>query len=222
MDQQQLASVKSEILRIGRGMLQSGLVVGTWGNISARIPGTDCFVITPSGMNYLTINETDLVVLNLEGQICEGMRKPSSEFHLHLAVYRARPDIQAVVHTHSIYASAHAVAGVAVPAGVEDLAMLVGGEVPVAGYALPGSAQLADNAVQCMGDKMAVLLANHGMVGIGRTLDEAILVCQIVEKAAQINSIAVSLGPPAVLAAEDVKILREKFLNSYGQTKSEK
>ena len=202
-------------------MYRSGLVAGTWGNISARIPGTDMFVITPSGKNYLKTDPEDLVIMNLGGQTVDGNLKPSSEFHLHLLCYRARAEIQAVVHTHSIYASAHAVARVPIPASVEDLAMIVGGDVQVAPYALPGTEELAENAVSALGDRWAVLLANHGVVGMGRSVDEAMMVCQIIEKAAHINIMARTLGQTFHLESQDVHLLRNAYFH-YGQIRSPK
>lgn len=218
IEDKDLVTIKNAVLRTGTEMLQGGLVVGTWGNISARIPGRDLFVITPSGRGYLDITPDDLVVMNLAGEIVEGNCKPSTEYQLHLCIYRARAEIQAVVHTHSIFASAHAVTRSSIPACVEDQAMIIGGEVKVATYALPGTEQLARNAVDALGNRWAVLLANHGAVGAGRTLKEAMLVCQMVEKSAQINTAARLLGQPTELEAKDVNVLRQAYLNGYGST----
>ncbi len=208
-------AVKEMVVQAGREMLRNGLVVGTWGNISARVPGG--FVITPSGKNYLELETGDLVLMDLEGQVLEGS-KPSSEYHLHLQVYRARADIEAVIHTHSVYASAHAAARVRIPASIEDLAMVVGGAVEVAAYALPGTEELARNVVMSMSDRWAVLLANHGVVGGGRSVREAMLVCQMVEKSAHINLMARSLGQPFELDREDAEQMRRNYLASYGES----
>ena len=211
-----LIRLREEVIRAGQGLLRSGLVVGTWGNLSVRVPGSDTFLITPSGKSYLDITPQDLVLMNLAGEIVEGCCKPSSEYHLHLFIYRVRTEIQAVVHTHSIYASAHAVSRVSIPACVEDQAMIIGGELKVANYALPGTAELARNAVDALGERWAVLLANHGMVGAGRSLAEAMLVCRLVEKSAHINIAARLLGQPVELGDEDVKELRNSYLSAYG------
>ncbi len=216
-DRQDINRIKQAVVQAGRDMVAGGLVAGTWGNISARVPGTDTFVITPSGKNYLEIATEDLVVLNLAGDVVEGKLKPSSEYHLHLFIYWKKPGIQAVVHTHSIYASAHAVARTPIPVGVEDMAMIIGGSVEVAPYALPGTEDLANNALAAMGDRWAVLLANHGVVGIGRSLDEAMRVCQIAEKSAHINLAARSLGQTFELKSKDVAHLRKKYLDDYSQ-----
>jgi len=168
-------------------------------------------------MDYLTLQIEDLLVIDLEGQVVEGLRKPSTEMPLHLALYRARADIGAVVHTHSIYASTCAVTRVAIPAMVEDMVQLIGGGIDVAPYALTGTEELAEGAVQALGNKNAVLLANHGPVAVGRNLDEAVKVAFMVEKSAQIFVFARSLGQPVPLEARDIEIMRDAYLNRYGQ-----
>jgi L-fuculose-phosphate aldolase len=168
-------------------------------------------------MDYLSLKEEDLVLLDLENQVIEGKRKPSSEYHLHTAIYRNRPDIQGVVHTHSVFATAHAVSRVPLPGLVEDLVMIVGGDVEVAEYHPPGGEELAQAAIRALHDKNAVFLANHGLVGGGRTIEEALKVCQVVEKSAQIHTMARLLGTPVLLNQEDMDLMRNNYLYSYGQ-----
>lgn len=210
---------RERVARSGIKMAQAGLVVGTWGNVSCRVSREDLVVITPSGMAYDSLQPQDIVVVNLDGEIVEGERKPSTELELHLAIYRARTDIQAVMHTHSVFASAMAVARQPIPPVVEDVAQIVGGQVPVAEYAPPGSRQLAKNVVSALGQGNAVLLCNHGVVGVGGSLDEAFIVCQIVEKAAQVYLWAGLAGTPAVLSEKEVADLRRDYLTFYGQNK---
>lgn len=136
---------------------------------------------------------------------------------LHRAIYSAYAHAGAIVHTHSIYASALAVAGKNLPPILEDQVQLVGGAVPVTRYARAGTADLADAAVAALGQGNAVLLANHGLVGLGRTVEEAYQVCQVVEKAAQVYTFAKLIGHVAVIPPGDVAVLRESFLTSYGQ-----
>lgn len=209
--------LRAKIIEIGKEMIQTGLVAGTWGNISAWDDSRAGFWITPSGMNYLTLKEEDLVLMNLQGKILEGQRKPSSEEHLHRAVYAERQDVKGIVHTHSIYATAHAVARVSLPALVEDFAMIAGGEVSVADYYPAGTGALAEAAVRSLADNNAVFLANHGLVGVGRSVDEALKVCQIVEKSAQIHIMSRLLGNPFPLSDEDKRVLRADYLYQYGQ-----
>jgi len=211
------ARLQEQILAIGRELVQSGLVAGTWGNLSAWDEEKGGFWITPSGMDYLTLTAADLVLLNLDGAVLEGCRKPSSEHMLHRAIYSGRPDVKAIVHTHSIYATAHAVCRTALPGIVEDLVQSVGGSVEVASYASPGSAALAQAALAALGERSAVLLANHGLVGVGPSLPEALKVCQVVEKSAHIYAVARQLGQPVVLSSEEIRAMRQVYLEHYGQ-----
>jgi len=209
--------IKTEILAVGCAMLEKGLVAGTWGNISARIPGTALIAVTPSGKGYREITATDIVVVDGSGIIIEGSFKPSSELPLHLAIYNARPDIQAIVHTHSIFASACAVAHKAIPPIIEDLVQLVGGSVDVATYALPGTDILAQNVVATLGKKNAVLMANHGVVGCGQSLAEGMIACELVEKAAQIFIYANQIGGAQVLNNEDIEVMHNFYIECYRQ-----
>ncbi|MDK2888927.1 MAG: L-fuculose-phosphate aldolase [Thermoanaerobacter sp.] len=208
---------KEQVYKMGLRMATSGLVTGTWGNLSARVPRENLVVITPSGLPYATLQVRDMVVLDMNGQVVEGERRPSTEFQLHLAIYRARPDVYAVMHTHSVFASALAVARKPIPPILEDLAQTVGDGVPVASYARAGTEELARAAVEALGNRGAVLLANHGVVGVGRNLEEAFMVCQIVEKSAKVYVWADLVGKPAILPPDEVQALRDSYLNSYSQ-----
>jgi len=208
-------AIRSEIIRYGCDLLDHGLIVGTWGNLSARIPNTCWIAITPSGRNYRTLSPEDVVIVDMDGKLVEGNLKPSSELALHLAIYRARADISAVIHTHSIFASACAVARQAIPAIVEDLVQVVGGSVDVAEYALMGTGELAENTVRALGKKNAVLLANHGVVGCGSNLNEAMTACQLVEKTAQIYIYANQIGGAKVLSDKDVTIMHKGYMEHY-------
>lgn len=210
-------SLKQELLQTGREVLASGLVAGTWGNLSVWDEERQGFWITPSGMDYLTLTEDDLVLLDAKGQVLKGLRKPSSESMLHAHIYEQRPDVKGIIHTHSVYATAHAVTGAEIPALVEDLAQIVGGAVATAAYEFPGTLELGVAAVRALGQKSAVLLANHGLVGVGPSLKEALKVCQIVEKAAHINLMARLLGTPVLLDQEDIDKMRYGYLHRYGQ-----
>ncbi|NMA01392.1 MAG: class II aldolase/adducin family protein [Clostridia bacterium] len=208
--------IREEIIYLGKKMVREGLVASTWGNISGRV-GPNQIYITPSGMEYESLEIEDITLLDLNGNVLEGKRKPSSEFQLHCEIYKAREDVQGIVHTHSKYASAFAVVRKPLPPLIEDMAQVVGGEVSVAQYALPGTKKLATNGVQALGNKGAVLLANHGVVGVGYNLQEAYKACLLVEKTAHIGVVASSLGVPFSLSAEDVQWMRQAYLTTYGQ-----
>jgi L-fuculose-phosphate aldolase len=210
-------NLKEEILNIGQNMAASGLVVGTWGNISAWDARRTGFWITPSGMNYSSLKGKDLVLINRRGQVIEGFRKPSTEYLMHLHIYNQRADVAAVIHTHSVYASAHAVAQLAIPGIVEDMVQLTGGAVEVVPYHLTGTKELAEAVSLALSVKNAVLLANHGVVGLGQDLAEAFKICQIVEKTAQIHVLSRVLGTPVLLSGQDIKLMREGYLENYGQ-----
>lgn len=211
--------VRQQVAELGKKMLAGGLVAGTWGNISALVPQSGVVVITPSGMDYANLQPSDMVVLDLAGKVLEGDRKPSSEAPLHLAIYRSRSDVAGVVHTHSEAATAFAVVREPILPVVEDAAMLVGGAVAVAEYALPGTEELAKNVVTALGDRYAVLMANHGLVGVGRHVEEAFTVCQVVEKSARIYAWSRSLGEPKIIPEQDVLALSQVYRHSYGQPK---
>ena len=206
---------RRDILAAAGMLLAKGLVAGTWGNISMRLANNELVAVTPSGRSYDTLRPEDIVIVDYSGQVREGRWKPSSELPLHLAIYDTRPDIHAIVHTHSVYASACAVARKAIPPIIEDLIQLNGGAVDVAEYALPGTATLAEAAVMALADKQVVLLANHGDVCCGHTLSEAMTASELVEKAAQIFIHANQLGGAVILGHEDIAVMRDFYLSRY-------
>ncbi|MCR6544210.1 class II aldolase/adducin family protein [Dehalobacterium formicoaceticum] len=211
--------LKDQIIQVGKKLVDAQLVVGTWGNISCRVPNHKNYHITPSGMIYHQLKSEDIVTMNFAGEVVEGDRKPSSEFILHQEIYKARSDVGAIVHTHSNYACSFAVAQERIPPVLEEAAQLIGGPVEVARYAPPGSLKLAIHGVRALENRNAVLLANHGVVAVGRSLEEAFTVAVLVEKLAQVFLNAKSLGTAHVLNDVETKNLRESFLKHYGQSK---
>ena len=209
--------IRRSIVDTGKKMLNSQLTVGTWGNISARIPGIDCFAITPSGMKYDSLDPDDVVVMGREGKVVWGRRKPSVEVPLHEAVYRYRADVNGIVHTHSPYATAMAAARKEIPGALEDVVQIVGGNVRVSEYALPGTKELGINTVKALEGRSAVLLANHGLLGAGPSLEEALKICLVVEKGAQIILLSQLIGGAVSLSQEDIEGMRNFYLNGYGQ-----
>ncbi len=212
-----LMNTRIKVLEKGKEILATNLTVGTWGNISCRVPGEDYIAITPSGMNYNLLEPEDIVILDFNGIIMTGTRKPSIEVPLHLAIYKARVDVQAIIHTHSPYATTMATARKAIPGAVEDLVQIVGGNVRVNEYALPGTEQLGISTVKALEGRNAVLLANHGMLGVGRDLEEALKVCQVVEKSALITLLAQQIGGVVELSQDDICGMRNFYLDTYGQ-----
>ena len=200
-----LAEMRQAVVDTGRQMIGRGLVAGTWGNISMRSSSGEQIAITPSGRPYDQLTLEDIVVVDPAGQVLSGQR-PSSELALHLAIYRARTDVRAIVHTHSLYATACAVAGKAIPASLEEMVQAVGGAVQVATYALPGTVELANHAVAALADRSAAC---------GPSLAEALLVAELVEKAAHIHVVAEQLGGARELSDEDVALMRRFYLEHY-------
>ncbi|HBK53089.1 class II aldolase/adducin family protein [Syntrophomonas wolfei] len=219
MNRLQYQQERKELLQIAQEIFSSGLVSGTWGNVSLRVSGPGLMLITPSGMDYNQMEAEDMVLLDGEEKVLAGKYKPSVETPLHLGIYKKRPEINAIVHVHSLYATAFAVARQNIPVILEEAAQVIGHEVRVAPYALCGSQQLAENVLKVLGkDKRAVLLANHGLLGLGGNLPEALRVCLVAERTARIAIYSRVLGPLHSLRAEDILSLRQAFRN-YGQKK---
>ena len=208
---------RQQVVDAGKQMSSSALAVGTWGNISLRLPEGNLIAITPSGMDYNTMQPEDIIIMDLDGTCVDGCRKPSTEQPLHRAIYAGREDVNAVVHTHSVYATAMAVARKPIPGAVEDLVQIVGGDVRVAEYSLPGTPELGQYVLKAMEGRNGVLLANHGAVGAAGSLKDAMTVCQIIEKSAHITIIAQAVGGVVELPQGDIDIMRQYFLTRYGQ-----
>lgn len=215
-----LAALKASVLEAAKRMSASGMAPATWGNVSARHRESGLVLITPSGLAYDGLTADDICAVDLNGNLVEGKWKPSIETPLHCLFYRERPACGAVVHTHSLYATAFACVGRPIPVAIATLASAVGGEVAVAPYAAAGTAEFARAALAALGDRRAVLLANHGVAAIGASLAEAYTVAEVVENAAKICAIAAGLGQPVSLPAEEVRKIREHYLTVYGQNEA--
>ncbi len=176
---------RDAVLATAKRMLERGLVAGTSGNVSTRM-SADRVCITPSSVPYETMTLDDLTVIDLDGEQVAGDRYASSEKALHTHVYRAYPEIGAVIHTHPVHATMFAVTRQPIPAVVDEFAMYVGGAVPVCEYAMSGTAELAERATEHLAEVGAVLLANHGLVTCAPTLDKALHIAALVERAAEI------------------------------------
>ena len=181
-------SERRELWEVIGEMLAHGLVVGSSGNASLRLhdsEGRGLVLITPGRRPYRHMTSEDLVVVDLQGDPVGPEALPSTETALHIALYKARPDVGAVVHTHSPFASVAAMAGLEIPPIIDEVVMAVGGSVAVAEYGFPSSEELAQRACEALEDKAAVLLRNHGLVAVGGTASEALEVALLVEHAAR-------------------------------------
>ncbi|RLC81279.1 MAG: class II aldolase/adducin family protein [Chloroflexi bacterium] len=208
---------KEMIVDAGKTMLREGLTVGTWGNISARDSETGLIYISPSGMHYQEIQADDIVVLDNALEIVDGARTPSIEKIMHVAVYNARSDVYAVIHTHPLYSTVLGVNGMELPGISEDFVQIVGDKIICSEYALPGSPELAENVVKAMGSRNAVLLPNHGTLCVSEDIGQALTICHVVEKTAYIYIMAQSIGTPHLLSAQDIKAMQDYKRTKYGQ-----
>jgi len=190
--------IREALLATARQMIACGLVEGTAGNVSARLPSGNV-VLTPSSVDYDTMTLEDLVVTDPEGKVLEGTRTPTTEKSLHLACLRKHPDIGAVMHCHALFATMFAVVRQPIPCVIEEFDVYVGGEVPVAEYRLTGSEELAEEVSGLLGDRGAVLMANHGLLCVGKHPADVLKVAKLVERTAQIIWGARLLGEPVPL-----------------------
>jgi L-ribulose-5-phosphate 4-epimerase len=212
-------SEKKRIVDFCLKLYNDKLIVGTWGNVSIRVNdcGRDLFIVTPSGMEYEDTKTSDIDIVDSEGKLIDGFRKPSSELKMHLEIYRQRKDVNAVIHTHSTFASACAVAGTEIPMIIEDMIQHIGGGIKVAKYALPGTEELAENAAKALGSRNGVLLKNHGTVGVGPDINYAYKSCILIEKSAKIMILSKILGHMDVLNRDDAENMINNYNNFYGQ-----
>lgn len=209
---------KERLILAGQEMLEKKLTVETWGNLSLRDPATGLIYLTPSAMPYHTIRQEDVVVVDGEGKLVEGKRKPTVEKELHLALYRARPGINAIIHTHPVHSQVFAVLRRPIPPIMDEAAQVIGGTVQVADYALPGTRELADHVCAAMkGRVRACLMANHGAVCVGESMEQAFKVCAVLEMTAQIYQSALTIGEPVVLCDELVDEMWEFANHRYGK-----
>lgn len=179
-------SVKAEVLRVAKAVHETGLVTGTAGNISGRMPDGESVCMTPSSLPYETMTVDDLVVVDLDGTVIGGTGSPSSEKSLHLECYRRYPEVGGVIHSHATYASMFAVVGQPIPAAIEEVVIHVGGDIPICGYKQSGSDDLGREVAEHLGDRSAALMTNHGLVCVGKAPDDALHASLVVERTAQI------------------------------------
>jgi L-fuculose-phosphate aldolase len=178
-------AIKQELLWVAQESLRTTLVHGTAGNFSARLPDGNV-VLTPSSLPYDTMTVADLVVTDLDGNVLEGANAPTTEKALHLACLKAYDDVHAVIHCHAKYCTMFALTHQPIPCVIEEVEVYVGGDVPVAHYELTGSQELADEVSKWVGDRAAVLMANHGLLTVGKSPRDALKIANLVELTAEI------------------------------------
>ena len=209
--------VRQEIIKTCLWLSEREMVIGTWGNVSVRL-GDDRIMLTPSRIDYAIMTPEDLVVIDYSGKKITGDRSPTSEMHVHRLIYIARNDVGAIIHCHPRYASAMCATGEGIPPILEEMSQLVGGGVPItAKYAPAGKhMELANLVADAIGDKNAVLIRNHAPVCCGAGLKEALVCCQLVEKAAACYIAIKGSFTPQLIPDEYVESERHRYLYQYG------
>lgn len=210
--------LRSKIVEKFRMLNETGLTFGFSGNISARAPEKGLFLITPSGLKKARLDPADILLVDSDGSIIEGNRKPSVETPMHLAIYRNRRDVKAIVHAHPVYSTVFAATGVDIVPITEEMIFYTGGEVKVAKYALFGTNELAKNVLKALGDKRAVLLMSHGAVACGEDLDEAVDVLLCVEREAKIILLSKLLRKPKPLPRKTIDLEKKLYRERVGKT----
>lgn len=212
-----LERLRDQVYRLHMELPKNGLVAWTSGNVSARDPDTGYVVIKPSGVKYKDLHPEHLVILDADGKVVEGDLKPSSDTASHLYIYRHRPDVNGVVHTHSPYATAFAALGRPIPVYLTAMADEFGGPIPCGGFALIGGEQIGQVVVESIGSSPAVLLKNHGVFTIGKTAESAVKAAVMVEDVARTVWLALQLGQPDEIPPEEVDKLHYRYTHVYGQ-----
>ena len=210
-----MENIRQEIVVYSRKLITEGLTVGTGGNISVFDPESGLFAITPSGIDYFQMDADDIVVLDMNGKIADGKRRPSSEVELHRIFYEKRSDIRAVVHTHSPYCTALATNRMELPAS-SYLVAFAGKNVRCGDYASFGTRELAEKTFEAMEDRYAALMANHGLITGADTLLRAFDIAQQIEFCARVYITARSIGQPVILPDDEMERMISRF-QDYGQ-----
>jgi L-ribulose-5-phosphate 4-epimerase len=211
-----LAELRNVVYECNLELPKNHLVAMTSGNVSGRDPVSGLVVIKPSGIKYERLSPENMVIVDLDGKVVEGSLAPSIDTETHLYVYRCRPDVFGICHTHSTYASVFAALGRPIPC-VTTTSALFGGEVPLGAFIPIGGTLIGEEIVQKIGTKRAIIMRNHGVFTIGKDAQQALKMAVEVEEAAKITAIAMSIGQPVFLTEEQLQITTLMYQNDYGQ-----
>ena len=212
-----LEALREELWQLHLELPKNNLVMWTGGNVSARDPDTGYVAIKPSGVRYEALRPEHMVIVDLDGQIIEGDLKPSSDTATHLYIYRHRPDLNGVVHTHSPYATAFAAVGKPIPPVLTAICDEFGGPIPIGGFALIGGEEIGKEVVRSIGQSPAILLQSHGVFTFGPTVETAVKAAVMVEDVAHTLWLAMQIGEPLPISDEAVAKLRNRYATEYGQ-----
>ena len=211
--------IKQQVAQLHQELISNNLVVWTAGNVSARIPGQEMFVIKPSGLRYEQLTAESMIVCDLDGNVISGDYRPSSDTAAHAYVYRHLPEVGGVVHTHSTYATAWAARGEEIPCVLTAMADEFGGPIPIGPFAIIGDDSIGRGIVETLrGHRSpAVLMKNHGVFTIGATATAAVKAAVMCEDVARTTHIAMQLGSPLPIAQDQIDSLYSRYQNVYGQ-----
>ena len=212
-----LDDLRKEICKLNQELPRYGLVTWTSGNVSGRDPETGWVVIKPSGVSFEELTPENMVIVDVEGNLIEGTLEPSSDVHAHNYIYRHRPDVRGVTHTHSNYATAFAALGKPIPVYLTAIADEFGGPIPVGGYARVGGDEIGREIIRAIGHSPAILMKSHGVFTVGLTPGEALKAAVMVEDVARTVWLALQLGQPEEIPAEEVARARRRYATEYGQ-----
>jgi L-ribulose-5-phosphate 4-epimerase len=224
--QRQVAGVRRRVAELHAELPRNGLVVWTAGNVSERVPGAELFVIKPSGVSYDELDETNMVVCDLDGHKIEdgsaASLTPSSDTAAHAYVYRHLPEVGGVVHTHSPYATAWAALGEPIPCVLTMMADEFGGEIPIGPFALIGDDSIGEGIVETLRSSRsrAVLMRNHGPFTVGTDARTAVKAAVMCEEVARTVHLARHLGVPIAIEQSDIDALYDRYQHAYGQSVS--
>lgn len=212
-----LLEQRKKVIEIARRASDEKLVPLTFGNFSVRDKDTGYVCITPSGMPYHTLNPEDIVVVDVDGNIVDGQRRPSIETPLHTLIYKSRDDVFGVVHTHSTFLTAWSCLDGGMPCITSEAASLVGGKIECAPFEVQGTIELAEVTSKALKDGKAVLMANHGAIFADDDIDKAYKDAFIMEESAKVAYLAYTLGKPNLLSDQIMKTLKKETDEHYGQ-----
>jgi L-ribulose-5-phosphate 4-epimerase len=212
-----LESLRLEICSLHAELPRYNLVSWTSGNVSGRDHASGWVVIKPSGIPYAELTPDNMVVVDLQGRVIEGQWKPSSDTFAHVYIYRHRPEVNGVVHTHSTYATAWAAVGRPIPAILTAICDEFGGPIPVGAYAKIGGDEIGQEIIRSIGSSPAILMKNHGVFTIGKSPEAAVKAAVMVEDVARTAFYAYQLGQPDEIPPEEVARAHKRYLEEYGQ-----
>ena len=210
-------TIKELICRLNLELPKQGLVKWTSGNVSGRDIRSGCIAIKPSGVPYEELTPNDIVIVDLEGRVVEGRRKPSVDTPTHLYIYNNMPNINGIVHTHSNFATAFAAVGKSIPVYLTAIADEFGGEIPIGNYAQIGGTEIGEEIVRAIGSSPAILMKNHGVFTVGKTPTDALKAAVMVEDVAKTVYLAMQLSTPDIISPDEVERAHQRYMEKYGQ-----